>query len=105
MIFAKPFPDELASYHLKRIWAINDYKKNSLHSQAETLARATRNQHCAAEQPWTRAHSHEILAHLSAMTPVGYRDRHTLLALSRSEERRVGQECVSKCRSRWSTVH
>src|SRR3546814_14746321 len=24
---------------------------------------------------------------------------------SRSEERRVGQECVSKCRSRWSPYH
>src|SRR3546814_14361991 len=24
---------------------------------------------------------------------------------SRSEERRVGQECVSTCRSRWSTYH
>src|SRR3546814_15180948 len=23
----------------------------------------------------------------------------------RSEERRVGQECVSKCRSRWATFH
>src|SRR3546814_16447105 len=26
-------------------------------------------------------------------------------ALLRSEERRVGQACVSKCRSRWSTYH
>src|SRR3546814_19546576 len=25
--------------------------------------------------------------------------------LNRSEERRVGKECVSKCRSRWSTYH
>src|SRR3546814_12069482 len=24
---------------------------------------------------------------------------------SRSEERRVGKECVSQCRSRWSPVH
>src|SRR3546814_1753091 len=24
---------------------------------------------------------------------------------TRSEERRVGKECVSKCRSRWSTYH
>src|SRR3546814_12998248 len=26
-------------------------------------------------------------------------------ALARSEERRVGQECVSPCRSRWSPYH
>src|SRR3546814_10869493 len=25
--------------------------------------------------------------------------------LERSEERRVGKECVSKCRSRWSAYH
>src|SRR3546814_16435775 len=26
-------------------------------------------------------------------------------AIGRSEERRVGKECVSTCRSRWSQVH
>src|SRR3546814_12617932 len=29
----------------------------------------------------------------------------TLEALARSEERRVGKECVSTCRSRWSPYH
>src|SRR3546814_13202379 len=29
----------------------------------------------------------------------------SLLALWRSEERRVGKECVSTCRSRWSPYH
>src|SRR3546814_8075211 len=28
-----------------------------------------------------------------------------MLALNRSEERRVGKECVSTCRSRWSPYH
>src|SRR3546814_17125531 len=28
-----------------------------------------------------------------------------IFALGRSEERRVGQECVSTCRSRWSPYH
>src|SRR3546814_17936091 len=32
----------------------------------------------------------------------GRLDRHTA---DRSGERRVGKECVSKCRSRWSTYH
>src|SRR3546814_13713336 len=27
------------------------------------------------------------------------------LMFTRSEERRVGKECVSKCRSRWATSH
>src|SRR3546814_16572408 len=29
----------------------------------------------------------------------------TLIVERRSEERRVGKECVSTCRSRWSTYH
>src|SRR3546814_15934470 len=29
----------------------------------------------------------------------------TLIIADRSEERRVGKECVSKCRSRWSPYH
>src|SRR3546814_5008976 len=36
----------------------------------------------------------------------GYiRNRTTSLAESRSEERRVGKECVSTCRYRWSPSH
>src|SRR3546814_15856537 len=31
--------------------------------------------------------------------------RHDAQDVGRSEERRVGQECVSTCRTRWSTVH
>src|SRR3546814_6950155 len=41
-----------------------------------------------------------LLLGLSAITvPWG------TLVLSRSEERRVGKECVSTCRSRWSPYH
>src|SRR3546814_2734465 len=45
----------------------------------------------------TRAepHSHDHHAH----------DAHGDGHAHRSEERRVGQECVSKCRSRWSPSH
>ena len=32
-------------------------------------------------------------------------DGKTLVALTRSEERRVGKECSSPCRSRWSPYH
>src|SRR3546814_3435224 len=32
-------------------------------------------------------------------------DWNSTAALSRSEERRVGKECVSTCRSRWSPYH
>src|SRR3546814_8438247 len=36
------------------------------------------------------------LRHIDAAGPVG---------VGRSEERRVGKECVSTCRSRWSPYH
>src|SRR3546814_17011589 len=43
---------------------------------------------------------HRRLAHLrTAPARTGARARH------RSEERRVGKECVSTCRSRWSPYH
>src|SRR3546814_6185003 len=34
-----------------------------------------------------------------------HRDREPALRAGRSEERRVGKECVSTCRSRWSPYH
>src|SRR3546814_5002571 len=36
---------------------------------------------------------------------LGFGDKYWLTALARSEERRVGKECVSTCRSRWSPYH
>src|SRR3546814_4977708 len=43
-----------------------------------------------------------------AVAPLGTALTETQLGLiwrMRSEERRVGKECVSKCRSRWSPYH
>src|SRR3546814_1187382 len=38
--------------------------------------------------------------------PVGLADAYASLRIEvRSEERRVGKECVSTCRSRWSPYH
>src|SRR3546814_3850957 len=39
----------------------------------------------------------------NAISILNYADR--LYQLPRSEERRVGKECVSTCRSRWSPYH
>src|SRR3546814_13305834 len=41
---------------------------------------------------------------LILMTPKSLM-RHKLAVSRRSEERRVGEECVSMCRSRWSLAH
>src|SRR3546814_11408426 len=45
-------------------------------------------------------HSRSLQA-LRMHSPIG----HLLRSLVRSEERRVGKECVSPCRSRWSPYH
>src|SRR3546814_6408689 len=39
------------------------------------------------------------------LTEVGAVNKTVSLIATRSEERRVGKECVSKCRSRWSPYH
>src|SRR3546814_13136749 len=39
------------------------------------------------------------------MARYGLRGTPSLLLIDRSEERRVGKECVSTCRSRWSPYH
>src|SRR3546814_17833891 len=47
----------------------------------------------------------EAVFQIEAMTNDRLRDEAGALSLVRSEERRVGKACVSKCRSRWSPHH
>src|SRR3546814_3374915 len=41
----------------------------------------------------------------TAAPQFGVEEAHVERAVVRSEERRVGKECVSTCRSRWSPYH
>ena len=41
----------------------------------------------------------------AGITWTAYNSITVLIATGRSEERRVGKECVSTCRSRWSPYH
>src|SRR3546814_9392337 len=71
---------------------------------------------------WSRATTYSMTSRLSATSSVGvhFKRMRYLRALAaalfvlafsvpalaqRSEERRVGKECVSTCRSRWSPYH
>src|SRR3546814_8577625 len=54
--------------------------------------------------------SKDLFAHYSEISSEGYKSlqenqRVTFEVGQRSEERRVGKECVSTCRSRWSPYH
>src|SRR3546814_2117748 len=49
--------------------------------------------------------SRELLAKDWASRPFHRKIAENLARLIRSEERRVGKECVSTCRSRWSPYH
>src|SRR3546814_14557137 len=40
-----------------------------------------------------------------AVSPIQWETGRAIAVLLRSEERRVGKECVSTCRSRWSPYH
>src|SRR3546814_16964358 len=41
----------------------------------------------------------------ATVAAVGQAAMHSVLTVKRSEESRVGKECVSTCRSRWSPYH
>src|SRR3546814_1138951 len=67
---------------------------------------------CSSDLPFV-AHAHHnavaVAAHVDGDRPAGRRERHRVVEQvldhpfqPRSEERRVGKECVSTCRSRWS---
>src|SRR3546814_6114846 len=43
--------------------------------------------------------------HAHKKTATGVKDPVCGMTVDRSEERRVGKECVSTCRSRWSPYH
>src|SRR3546814_12200507 len=45
------------------------------------------------------------IARLEALEGAEINEAKKILANERSEERRVGKECVSTCRSRWSPYH
>jgi len=101
MLFSKPFPDELATTHLYRIWAMNDISGPHTLAQSKALAKATRGRrtgHCA--HPWTPLYMHQIMAHLSGMTPQAYRAHHTMLALTQNWQRIYSQVPVKESKTR-----
>src|SRR3546814_3079098 len=60
---------------------------------------------CSSDLPPLHAHVDVGAAQTERCLPAGGARRGAEKHLLRSEERRVGKECVSTCRSRWSPYH
>src|SRR3546814_11915666 len=71
--------------------------RNNDIARAEALVRT-----CLSADP-ENVEALRLLAGVAAST--GYSTDAEKLLSRRSEERRVGQECVSTCRSRWAPYH
>src|SRR3546814_17689584 len=57
---------------------------------------------------WSTLRNQEIMGDMEDMcwdALQRIRELHPAVSLNRSEERRVGKECVSTCRYRWSPYH
>src|SRR3546814_15953212 len=54
----------------------------------------------------SKIHYHDNVVDINGKTmTMAELAQHAVMMLGRSEERRVGKECVSTCRSRWSPYH
>ena len=65
-----------------------------------TALAQTHEQHTAADAPATTAQGH---AHAGGHG--AFLNDDDAVTVTRSEERRVGKECLTQCRSRWSPYH
>src|SRR3546814_15526648 len=86
------------------LWTITPRGSSSLCSRPEKCADATA---WLNEHPCYSAHEYAVINSIFVrgnQSPKQLSDSCDLL-ISRSEERRVGKECVSTCRSRWSPSH
>src|SRR3546814_17864430 len=59
---------------------------------------------CRRVKPYGTLEPDSVMPAVSVLSWPGALPRRPL-EVERSEERRVGKECVSKCRSRWSPYH
>src|SRR3546814_16961871 len=80
--------------------------QGNIRDQAEALD-ALRKRVLESHQDLTLTRLYNVLEALKEGRPLteAERDIHDRGLVTRSEERRVGKECVSTCRSRWSPYH
>src|SRR3546814_15397969 len=88
-VFMRPDPEGLHTIR-KVAWKATIFHLISSYGQIRARTRPAK--HIVARRP--------VMTLEKALERVG-----RLVGASRSEERRVGKECVSTCRSRWSPYH
>src|SRR3546814_11846414 len=79
-------------------------RRHLLRSNSHILLNAARRAPEPAEPPAARIEERDSRDHPDAARLSAARQAQAAVA-ERSEERRVGKECVSACRSRWSPYH
>src|SRR3546814_19774746 len=57
------------------------------------------------ENPWPRKDHERLAGNAEARALALKAAQRSIVLLGRAEERRVGNECVRTCRSRWSPYH
>src|SRR3546814_1985049 len=87
--------------HRCRVGHVDGNAARVLLPRADVHADAAAAETAAADAAATGAHAHSA----AAVAVRGPAEQHAIGTEPRSEERRVGKECVSTCRSRWSPYH
>src|SRR3546814_9825104 len=92
--------------HLQRMFVGMGFGQHADTGQAGDLSHRCRIERYLAQRRGKGCHGRQGKAtETMAMPRAQQHDAAVLSGMARSEERRVGKECVSTCRSRWSPYH
>src|SRR3546814_7267933 len=99
-LYNTPYQDGIAEDYISSRWILKRYQELTGNKTAEVKDIAS------LSDEISRQVFAELGEHLAAvLSPVIREFLPTGIVFGRSEERRVGKECVSTCRSRWSPSH
>src|SRR3546814_1500021 len=86
---------------------ISDWSSDVCSSDLSDFVFVTPSHHCPTMVPLSAERRQDLLARAQQFNQIIIEDGYDsqLIDEARSEERRVGKECVSTCRSRWSPYH
>src|SRR3546814_14082022 len=99
-------PEELARKAVMPRGSAAIFLGSTLHAGGANISeRARRGMIISYCQAWLKPWENQWLAYPPEIARTFSPELADLVGYRRSEERRVGKECVSTCRSRWSSSH